>query len=312
MTRVAIACQGGGSQSVFAAGAVPVLLRAPGVETVALTGTSGGAICALLAWYGLRTGGPDRAAELLTGFWDDNAARSPLDALTNAAGVALLRLRDAGLLPLPSFDPYLAPPLARGALAALLTRWVDFDRIAAFDRATGPALQIGAVEVLSGAFRRFDSRRGEITLDAVLASAAIPTLFRAVRTDGGVYWDGVFSENPPVRDLPDLGAEAIWVVQIFPRTTDAEPRTPGRIADRRAELTSNLSLEQELDAIARVNRWVATGRLTGYRRVDVARVELDRRLDSAAAGDRSPAFLSSLRADGERAATAFVAGRSSS
>ena len=55
--------------------------------------------------------------------------------------------------------------------------------------------------MLSGEFRAFDSRREAITADAVLASAAIPTLFRAVHEDGGVYWDGLFSQNPPVREL---------------------------------------------------------------------------------------------------------------
>ena len=52
MPRVAIALQGGGSHAAFAAG---VLLRLLGAERrdryqlVALSGTSGGAICATLA-----------------------------------------------------------------------------------------------------------------------------------------------------------------------------------------------------------------------------------------------------------------------
>ena len=46
-------------------------------------------------------------------------------------------------------------------------------------------LLIGAVDVLSGEFRTFNSRRETITADAVLASAAIPTIFRAVHLDGG-------------------------------------------------------------------------------------------------------------------------------
>jgi NTE family protein len=49
--RVAIACQGGGSHSAFTAGALERLLaeERERYEIVALSGTSGGAICALLA-----------------------------------------------------------------------------------------------------------------------------------------------------------------------------------------------------------------------------------------------------------------------
>ena len=309
MVRVALACQGGGSQTAFTAGVLPPLLRSPEVEPVAFTGTSGGAICALLAWYGYRTGGPRRAVELLDGFWRDNAATGPLDAIGNAVGVGLLRLRDLGVLPLPAFDPYRFPEIARAQLSDLLERWVDFGLLAALPRDEGPVLQIGAVEVRSGQFRRFDSRRGEITVDTVLASAAIPTLFRAVETDDGVYWDGVFSENPPVRDLPALAPDAIWIVQLFPRTVATEPRSPGAIADRRAELTSNLSLEQEIDSIEKINEFLRAGYLegAGYREVGIERIELGRQLDSASAGDRSPAFLQGLIAEGERAGEAFLA-----
>jgi NTE family protein len=53
--RVAIACQGGGSHSTFTAGALKRLLQEERdrYEIVALSGTSGGAICALLVWYAL-------------------------------------------------------------------------------------------------------------------------------------------------------------------------------------------------------------------------------------------------------------------
>src|SRR5918997_402729 len=53
--RIAIACQGGGSHTAFTAGALKKLLTEKPDEynVVALSGTSGGAICALLAWYAL-------------------------------------------------------------------------------------------------------------------------------------------------------------------------------------------------------------------------------------------------------------------
>lgn len=86
-TRVAIACQGGGSHTAFTAG---VLDRLCGTvpddyEFVGLSGTSGGAVCALLAWYALRDGDPMGVGRLLDEFWADNSARSPWDQLLNAS-----------------------------------------------------------------------------------------------------------------------------------------------------------------------------------------------------------------------------------
>ena len=56
MRTVAIACQGGGSHTAFTCGALQCLLADGNHRIVALSGTSGGAVCALLARYGLLTG----------------------------------------------------------------------------------------------------------------------------------------------------------------------------------------------------------------------------------------------------------------
>ncbi len=83
--RVAIACQGGGSHTAFTAGALKRILREINEEykIVALTGTSGGAMCALLTWYGLITGGKnngrDKAIELLDSFWNKLSTDLPAD-----------------------------------------------------------------------------------------------------------------------------------------------------------------------------------------------------------------------------------------
>src|SRR5687767_13002864 len=113
-------------------------------------------------------------------------------------------------------------------------------------------LLIGAIDVLSGEFRAFSSRRDRITADTVLASAAIPTLFPAVQADGGTYWDGLYSQNPPVLELIDTNPDEIWVIQINPTERATEPRTLVEIADRRNELAGNLSLHQELHFIDQI------------------------------------------------------------
>lgn len=56
LRTIAIACQGGGSHAAFTAGVLPALLAAQTerrYRIIGLSGTSGGALCALVAWYGM-------------------------------------------------------------------------------------------------------------------------------------------------------------------------------------------------------------------------------------------------------------------
>ncbi|PVZ14358.1 patatin-like phospholipase family protein [Actinomycetospora cinnamomea] len=316
--RIALAFQGGGSHTAFTAGVVARWVERGAFdadEIVAVSGTSGGAINALLAWTALREGRPSAIPDRLAAFWDDNAASTPLERLGNAALVGAGFVQSLGLA--PPLNPYLVPPPfdGRAEFRRLLRRHVDFDALDVDVDARHPRLVLGAVEVRTGAFRAFDSRRDRITADTVLASAAIPTLFRAVHIDGGTYWDGLFSQNPPVAPLLDDDPDELWVVQINPLRRDDEPRTAVGIADRRNELAGNLSLYQELAAVERIDRLLADGTLgpdSGYRQVAVRVLELARSpaagfLGAASKSNRDVAFLRDLRRRGAAQAEVFLA-----
>jgi NTE family protein len=308
MRTVAIACQGGGSHTAFTGGALQRLLADEDHRVVALSGTSGGAVCALLAWYGLLTGGAAEAGRLLERFWEANSATTLVAKAANAWLVGLARLE--GRVSLPTVSPYAYPDVAGDAFTDLLTRHVDVDRLARLQESPPegqPLLLVGAADVLTGDFTAFSSRRREITVNAVLASAAVPLLFRAVEEKGRYYWDGLFSQNPPVRELPDAGPEEIWVIRINPRGRATVPKTVADIADRRNELAGNLSLEQELSFIRKVNGWA--DRLGApYRRIEIRELDLDLDLDVASKLDRSPAFLRRLFEAGREQAGTFLAG----
>jgi NTE family protein len=313
--RVAIACQGGGSHTAFTAGVLSRLLGSDALDryrVVGLSGTSGGAVCALLAWSAMRGGDRRGAGALLEGFWADNAAASPADAALNAWLLWTSALQGIGLLPLVS--PYDVPAGGLDRFRELLERRVDFAGIDVDARGEFPLLLVGAVDVLSGRFRAFHSRRDRITADVVLASAAIPTVFPTVRTHGGSYWDGLFSQNPPVRELLEVGPDELWVIQINPTARADEPRTVVDIADRRNELAGNLSLFQELHVIEKVDQLLADGLLVGgrYRQVDVRVLELSRPRLSRLLGpvsklNRDPGFLRALMDQGARQAEEFLA-----
>ncbi len=314
--RLAIACQGGGSHTAFTAGVLKRLLQHDELaryELVGLSGTSGGAICALLTWYGLAGSGPMPAGELLDAFWADNSATAPYEQVLNSWTVWAGALQN--VVAMPAVSPY-ANPFADAAPAELrrmLEARVDFDALP--DRNRDPLLLVGAVDVLSGDFKAFSSRRDRISVETILASAAIPTLFRSVHVDGGTYWDGLFSQNPPVRELVDVAPDEIWVIQVNPRRLDAEPRSAIEIADRRNELSGNLSLHQELRFIEKIDQLLEEGALTRdgrYRTIVVRVIELSRAHRSGTLGvvsklDRDPSFIAGLIAHGEDRADEFLA-----
>jgi NTE family protein len=316
--RVVIACQGGGSHTAFTAGVLKRLLGAKelaGYQVSGLSGTSGGAVCALLAWYALLDDDPVGAGRLLDRFWADNSARGPAEMLVNTWVQWAGAWQDLGVA-LPAVSPYHWPASVLGAdqFCQMLGRQVDFDRIGVDSAGKHPMLLMGAVDVLSGRFRTFSSRRDRITAATVLASAAIPNLFRAVRLEDGTYWDGLFSQNPPVRELLDAGPDELWVIQINPRQRDTEPTTLAEIADRRNELSGNLSLYQELAFIEKIDQLLETGLLDEggkYKQVVVRVIELSRSsLPGARAAsklNRDPLFIQNLIAHGERQAGEFLA-----
>src|SRR3954453_2049970 len=175
--KVAIACQGGGSHAAFAAGLLRRLLGTPlreRFELVAISGTSGGAMCAGLAWSGLFSSGPDEAARRLDAFWRDLEAVGVVDSIANFWTVTLARLPVTA-----EVSPYLYNPIAEPALRDLLRRYVDLESLP-----TDPALRchpmllVAAVDILNGERVIFTGER--LGYDELIASAAIPPLFRAV------------------------------------------------------------------------------------------------------------------------------------
>lgn len=311
--RVAIACQGGGSHSAFTAGVLTRLLseKLERYEIVALSGTSGGAICALLVWYALLKDDRKEAIRLLDSFWESVSASSPKERVINDLSVEAGRMQ--GSVATPLVTPYLYPEWGKEGLKELLEEVVDFGEIPRLVTGSSPKLLIGAVEVRSGEFEVF--RDAEITAEKILASCALPVLFRAVRIgDDGVYWDGLFSQNPPIRDFmrefPDATTkpDEIWLIQINPQRREYEPTAMADILNRRGELAGNLSLHQEIDFLNEINGLLPYLPKDRYKHIEVRKIEMLRELDSVSKLDRRPSFIRGMFAYGEEQAEGFLEG----
>jgi len=314
--NVAIACQGGGSHTAFTAGVLQTLLAEVDweeeCELVGISGTSGGAFNALATWYGLVTEGPERSVELLENLWDSLSARTANDRAVNSWITALNRLEKGGF-PLPQVSPYRVPgdELGKERIREALESCIDFEAIPPLCGRVTPELVVGTVDVNGGVFETFTNE--DVTVDAVLASAAVPDLYEAVEMNGHGHWDGLFSQNPPVYDLmhqpPDRKPDELWIVQVNPQAVEEIPTSTLDINDRRNELAGNISLNQELGFIERVNDWVETGKLPAdeFTRTEIRRLEMEQRYDSATKVDRDPDFLAELMENGREAAAKFLA-----
>ncbi|NEP42026.1 MAG: patatin, partial [Okeania sp. SIO2H7] len=209
----------------------------------------------------------------------------------------------------------------------MLVNRIPFQQIPHLIEADSPRLLMGAANVLSGEFKAFDSKLGEINVEAVKASAAIPSLFMAVRIGEELYWDGIFSENPPISGFvekatedglvdPEEMPEELWVVLVNPKERNTEPTTAQDILDRRNELSGNLSLFQQIRFIETINKWIVRGIFTpefiDRKQLKPIKVrfigmspEVGGNLDYVSKLDRDPDFIEMLIEDGEKQAQTF-------
>jgi NTE family protein len=263
-------------------------------------------MCAALAWDGLVRADRQRARQKLQEFWDSIAASQLWDKVVNHTLLGITMLRNHMVL--PEVSPYAVPPWGGEPFRKILNQHFNFEELRALAHRPGaPALHIGAVEVLSGHFEVFTGK--ELCAECLMASASVPEFFRAVAVPGrGVYWDGLYSQNPPIHDLTDHNINELWVIQINPSSCARVPTDPHEILDRRNELAGNISMEQELRLIAIINQLIAAGTLNDpkYHPIHVARINLDRDLDYTSKLDRSPAFLKELMEYGKVKARWFL------
>ncbi len=249
-----LALQGGGSHGALTWGVLDRLLEDDRLDIRAISGTSAGAMNAVVLADGFARDGRAGARAALGAFWkavSDAARFSPAQRtwLDRAAGRFSLD-RSPGYLMLEGlgrlFSPYELNPFDINPLRDLLRDSIDFARVNA---AGGITVHVTATNVRTGLPRVFST--GEIGAEAVLASACLPQLYKAVEIGGEAYWDGGFSANPALFPLiVNTASPDVVIVQINPFVRRELPRTARDIINRMNEISFNTSLVKELRTLA--------------------------------------------------------------
>jgi NTE family protein len=317
--KINLALQGGGAHGAFTWGVLDLLLEDARIDIEGISGTSAGAVNAVMLADGLARGGPEQARKRLADFWRAASLDGNLPDLQRSVIDRLFSFTPYEGSPVQAWfnvvshymSPYDLNPLNINPLRDLIERFVDFDAVRACREIS---LFISATNVHTGRLRVFPQDR--VTADVVMASACLPFLFRAVEIDGVPYWDGGYMANPAI--FPFFGATAtedVLVVQINPVARIATPSTQTEIMNRINEITFNSSLLAEFRAIDFVTRMIDQGRLPHgtapgeYRRINVHRIALDstfRKLTAESKLSSDFDFFEMLQKGGRQAAENFL------
>ncbi|WP_019404136.1 MULTISPECIES: patatin-like phospholipase family protein [unclassified Chelatococcus] len=307
-----LALQGGGAHGAFTWGVLDRILEEDWLEIEAISGTSAGAMNAAVLASGYAGGGRAGAREALGLFWRRVAEaarfspfqRSPLDVLLGRWTLDHSPLFAAMDMMSRVVSPYSLNPAGANPLAGILSEVIAFDRLAD----SRIKLFITATNVRTGRGRVF--RNGEITVDVLLASACLPTLFQAIEIDGDGYWDGGYSGNPTMTPLiRESSALDTILVQINPVERPGTPRLARDILNRLNEVSFNAVLLKELRMMALLRQQASSDAGEGSRwaRMRIHRITsvVMTELGYSSKLNAEWAFLSMLRDEGRRAAEAF-------
>jgi NTE family protein len=317
--KINLGLQGGGAHGAFTWGVLDHLLADERIDIEGISGTSAGAINAVMLADGLACGGPREARKRLASFWRAASRDGDLTDLQRSVMDRLFSFTPYEGSPVQAwFDvvahymsPYDLNPLNINPLRGLIERFVDFDAVR---KCADISLFISATNVQTGRVRVFP--QDKLTADVIMASACLPFLFQAVEIDGVPYWDGGYMGNPAI--FPFFGATAtedVLIVQINPVERLSTPHTQTEIMNRINEISFNSSLLAEFRAIDFVTRLIDQGRLPHglgkgeYRRINVHRIALDGTFKELTAGSKLNSdfdFFEMLKQGGAQAAKNFL------
>jgi NTE family protein len=260
--RVALALQGGGSHGAFTWGVLDRLLDDATIEIVGVTGTSAGAMNGAVLVDGLARGGAKQARAELRQYWEKVGAMPGFGSFFStmsgqeAASTSLESIPAYVEAVKKNLSPYDLPQASENPMRRMLTELIDFDRLQSQQEIQ---LTVCATNARTARRRVFTDR--DVSVEALLASACLPQLFRAVEIDGEPYWDGALTGNPALGPLLTKRQDCdLIIVRVDPVNRPQAPQSLRDILNRTVEISHNSTFWLELGAIAVVLRSVDEAR----------------------------------------------------
>lgn len=312
---VSLALQGGGTYGAFTWGVLDRLLDEERLVIDSLTGSSAGAINAVVTADGYAHGGGRRGAQAaLRRFWStlgqvtlmSPLQRSPLDRMTGrwvmdfTPAYHILEMMGALIGPVANL------PVTINPLKQFVATMVDFERVRGCEEFE---LFIAATNVRTGTGKIFT--RSELDAQRVVASACLPTVFAGVEVEGELYWDGSYVANPPLFPLLERPARDVIVVQNNPIARNDLPRSQADIANRSNEIAFNIAFVREISSLYHTQQLSEEERAARVA-VNPTRLHLISGLDTltdvgiSSKFNSEAGFLEKLHADGVAAADQWL------
>ena len=289
---LALALQGGGSFGAFAWGVLDRLLEEHAMRFDAISGSSAGAVNAVVMTSGLIEGGREGARTRLKQFWK-RVSQSTAFLPPAAPGFDLI---------LRTMSPYQLNPFNVNPLRQALEAEVDFARLR---EQTRVKLLIGATWVLDGRLRVFTGP--ELTVETILASACLPLFHHTVELDGEAYWDGGYAANPPLIPLVRASeANNLLIVQLTPTLWEKVPVSARDVARRLEQIQFNATLNTEIEALTYGKLIGATPKLKSLRIGRISAEEQYAGLADESAGNLGWEFLQRLHDAGRQGADTWL------
>lgn len=261
--QVVLVLQGGGALGSYQGGVYQALHEA-GLEPDWVIGTSIGAINAALI-----AGNPvSHRLDRLQEFWRRveydpiSSYRSLVPGLTERMSYWSIVLGGIPDFFIPNAFAHLSDsfPLGTdragfyspGPLRKMLEELVDLDCL----NSQLPRLTVGTAHIRTSQMKYFDTRDGKLDIDHIMASAALPPAFPAMRIDGELYWDGGILSNTPTEvvfdDQPRRNA-LMFSVHLW-NPAGSEPQTMGEVFNRHKDIQYSSRIANQITRQEQIHR----------------------------------------------------------
>jgi NTE family protein len=199
--------------------------------------------------YGLTLCGNEGARRALRRFWKAVAEKGAHSVMQPSW---IDRLRSPGSLDYSPgwimmgtlsrvLSPYQMNPANYHPLRDILSEQIDFEKLRQSDKVK---LFVCASNVMTNRLRVFE--HSDISVDAVLASACLPSLFQAIEINGEHFWDGGYMGNPPIFPIIyNCTSTDVVLIMTNPIQIEQVPQSAQAILDRINTLSFNSNLMRD-------------------------------------------------------------------